>query len=50
MQVKLELLDEEIVLEEFGGEVLSSIVSSKTKEGLEDLFDAISGQVRKRRQ
>ena len=32
------------VLEEFGGDILSSIVSSKTKEGLDALFDTITMQ------
>jgi len=43
-KVKLELLEQEIVLEEFGGDVLSSVVSSKTKEGLDRLFETITLQ------
>ena len=43
-KVKLELLEQEVVLEEFGGEVLSAVVSSKTKEGLDQLFESISMQ------
>lgn len=43
-KVKLELLESEVVLEEFGGEILSASVSSKTKEGLGNLFDSIAMQ------
>jgi len=43
-KVKLELLEKEVVLEEFGGEVLSAQVSAKTGDGLEKLFDQISLQ------
>ena len=43
-KVKQELLQEEIILEEFGGDVLSSLVSSKTREGLDGLLEQITMQ------
>ena len=43
-KVRQELLQYELVLEEFGGEVLSAEVSAKTGTGLEDLFNQINLQ------
>jgi len=43
-KVKLELLEKEVVLEEFGGDVLSQPVSAKTGDGLEGLFEQIALQ------
>lgn len=40
-RVKRELLAHEVVLEEFGGEVLSADVSAKTGDGLDDLLDKV---------
>lgn len=40
-RVKEELLSHEIVPEEYGGDVLCVEVSAKTKEGIDDLLDAI---------
>ena len=40
-RVKRELLAHEVVLEEFGGEVLSADVSAKTGAGLDDLLDKV---------
>jgi len=43
-KVKLELLESEVVCEEFGGDVLSAPVSSKTGDGLDTLFEQIALQ------
>ncbi len=40
-KVKQDLLSQNVVLEEFGGDVLSAAVSAKTGEGLDDLLDKI---------
>ncbi|MDX1577777.1 MAG: translation initiation factor IF-2, partial [Gemmatimonadota bacterium] len=40
-KVKQELLGHEVVLEEFGGEVLSADVSAKTGDGIPDLLDKV---------
>ncbi|MEE8250440.1 MAG: translation initiation factor IF-2 [Gemmatimonadales bacterium] len=40
-KVKQDLLQHEVVLEEFGGDVLASAISAKTGEGIEDLFERI---------
>ena len=40
-KVKQGLLSHEVVLEEFGGDVLSAEVSAKTGEGIEDLLDKV---------
>ncbi len=40
-KVKQDLLQHEVVLEEFGGEVLCSQVSAKTGDGMEDLYEKI---------
>ena len=40
-RVKRELLAHEVVLEEFGGDVLSAEVSAKSGEGLDDLLDKV---------
>ncbi|WP_420635940.1 translation initiation factor IF-2 [Candidatus Palauibacter sp.] len=40
-KVKRELLAHEVVLEEFGGDVLSADVSAKTGAGLEDLLEKV---------
>jgi translation initiation factor IF-2 len=40
-KVKQELLAEEVVLEEFGGDVLAAPVSAKTGEGIEDLLEKV---------
>lgn len=43
-KVKMELLENEVVLEEFGGDVQGVEVSAKTGSGLEDLFERIALQ------
>ena len=43
-KVKLQLLEKQVVLEEFGGDVLSSLVSAKSGDGLDALFDQIALQ------
>jgi len=43
-KVKLQLLEQEVVAEEFGGDVLSAEVSAKTGAGLPALFEAIGLQ------
>ena len=40
-KVKQGLLSHEVILEEFGGDVLSAQVSAKTGEGIEDLLDKV---------
>jgi translation initiation factor IF-2 len=40
-RVKQELLNHEIVVEEFGGEVLASEVSAETGEGIDDLLEKV---------
>jgi translation initiation factor IF-2 len=40
-QVKQDLLSHEVVLEEFGGEVLSQEVSAKTGQGIEELLEKV---------
>jgi len=40
-KVKQDLLSQEVILEEFGGEVLSAEVSAKTGQGVEDLLDKV---------
>jgi translation initiation factor IF-2 len=40
-KVKQDLLGHEVVLEEFGGEVLGAEVSAKTGQGLEDLLEKV---------
>jgi len=40
-KVQQELLSHDVVLEEFGGDVLSAAVSAKTGQGVEDLLDKI---------
>ncbi|HKK07279.1 MAG TPA: translation initiation factor IF-2, partial [Gemmatimonadota bacterium] len=40
-QVKQDLLSHEVVLEEFGGDVLSAEVSAKTGQGVEDLLEKV---------
>ena len=41
MKVKQELLQHEVQVEEFGGEVLSSDISAKTGDGIEDLLEKV---------
>jgi len=41
LKVKQELLGHEVVLEEFGGDVLATEVSAKTGEGIDDLLDKV---------
>jgi translation initiation factor IF-2 len=41
MKVKQELLEHEVVIEEFGGEVLASDISAKAGEGVSDLLDKV---------
>ena len=43
-KVKLQLLESEVVLEEFGGDVLSTPVSAVTREGLDGLLEQIALQ------
>jgi len=43
-KVKLQLLEQEVVLEEFGGDVLHASVSAKTGDGLEGLMEQIALQ------
>uniref|UniRef100_A0A7S2HRE2 Translation initiation factor IF-2, chloroplastic n=1 Tax=Haptolina brevifila TaxID=156173 RepID=A0A7S2HRE2_9EUKA len=43
-KVKLQLLEKEVVLEEFGGDVLSAQVSAKTGDGLAALMEQIALQ------
>ncbi|MGD8866653.1 MAG: translation initiation factor IF-2 [Gemmatimonadales bacterium] len=40
-RVKQELLEHEVVIEEFGGQTLSSEISAKTGEGIDDLLEKI---------
>ncbi len=40
-KVKQELLEHEVVVEEFGGEVLSSEISAKSGEGMDDLLEKV---------
>ncbi len=40
-RVKQELLEHEVVIEEFGGEVLSAEISAKTGQGIDDLLEKI---------
>jgi translation initiation factor IF-2 len=40
-KVKQELLEHEVVIEEFGGEVLSSDISAKSGQGVEDLLEKV---------
>ncbi len=40
-QVKQDLLNHEVVVEEFGGEVLAAEVSAETGEGIDDLLDQV---------
>ena len=40
-RVKQELLEQEVVIEDFGGEVLSSEVSAKTGQGIDDLLEKV---------
>ncbi len=40
-RVKRELLEQGVVIEEFGGEVLSSEISAKTGQGIDDLLEKI---------
>ncbi|MBT8479091.1 MAG: translation initiation factor IF-2, partial [Gemmatimonadetes bacterium] len=40
-KVKQDLLSQEVILEEFGGDVLSTQVSAKTGEGLDDLLEKV---------
>jgi translation initiation factor IF-2 len=40
-KVKQDLLSQEVVLEEYGGEVLSAEVSAKTGDGVEDLLEKV---------
>jgi len=40
-KVKQDLLSQEVILEEFGGDVLSAQVSAKTGEGLDDLLEKV---------
>ncbi len=40
-KVKQDLLGHEVVLEEFGGDVLSAEVSAKTGQGIDDLLDKV---------
>jgi len=40
-KVKQDLLSQEVVLEEFGGDVLSAEVSAKTGEGVDDLLEKV---------
>ena len=44
MRVKSELLTEQVVAEEFGGDVQMIEISAKTGQGIDDLLDAISLQ------
>ncbi len=41
VKVKRELLEQEVVIEDFGGEVLSSDISAKSGQGIEDLLEKI---------
>ncbi|HEX9109663.1 MAG TPA: translation initiation factor IF-2 [Longimicrobiales bacterium] len=41
MRVKQELLNHQVVVEEFGGEVLSAEISAKKGTGIEDLLDKV---------
>jgi translation initiation factor IF-2 len=43
-RVKQELLEHEVVIEDFGGEVLSAEISAKSGQGLDDLLDKITLQ------
>ena len=40
-KVRTQLLEHEVILEEFGGEVLSAQVSAKTGDGLTDLMEQV---------
>ena len=40
-RVKQELLEHEVVIEDFGGEVLHSEISAKTGQGIDDLLDKV---------
>jgi translation initiation factor IF-2 len=40
-KVKQDLLSQEVILEEFGGEVLSAEVSAKTGQGVDDLLEKV---------
>ncbi len=40
-KVKQELLEQEVVIEDFGGEVLSAEVSAKTGQGIDDLLEKV---------
>jgi len=40
-KVKQDLLSQEVILEEFGGDVLSAQVSAKTGEGVDDLLEKV---------
>jgi translation initiation factor IF-2 len=40
-KVKQDLLSQEVILEEFGGDVLSAEVSAKTGQGVEDLLEKV---------
>lgn len=41
MRVKQELLEHEVVIEDFGGEVLSSEISAKAGQGIEELLEKV---------
>ncbi len=41
IKVKRELLEHEVVIEDFGGEVLSAEISAKTGQGIDDLLEKI---------
>ncbi|UCC73112.1 MAG: translation initiation factor IF-2 [Gemmatimonadota bacterium] len=41
IKVKRELLEHEVVIEEFGGEVLSAEISAKSGQGIDDLLEKI---------
>ena len=41
MKVKQELLQQEIQVEDFGGEILSSDISAKTGDGIDDLLEKV---------
>jgi len=41
-KVKMQLLEHEVVLEEFGGEVLSTLVSAKAGTGLNELLETLN--------
>ena len=45
-KIKLQLLEQEVVAEEFGGDIISAEVSAKTGTGMPALFEAIALQVR----